>query len=96
MQQLALLSKVSENLASLPLLLPEGLLAITLGAVLLLTAWLPRHQRYWLRPVAFLGLSLAGGSKYGLESQLVGQAARPLFSQLLVLDPLAIFFGLLL
>lgn len=87
---------VLDNLASLPLLLPEGLLASTLVVVLGLAMLLPRYQRYWLRPVAFVGLGLAGYSKYWLSSQLGRGTALPLFNQLLVLDPLAVFFCLLL
>ena len=90
------LSNVIDNLASLPRLLPEELLATTLVLVLVLALLLPRYQRYWLRPVALVGLGLAGYSKYWLSSQLGLRPALPLFNQLLVLDPLAIFFGLLL
>ena len=92
MPQPSLLSSVSDNLAGWPWLLPEGLLVATLVVVLLLAAWLPQHQRYWLRPVVLTGLALAGSSKYWLGTQLMGQSAV-LFGQLLVFDPLALFFS---
>ena len=89
-------SSILDNLASLRWLLPEGLLASTLVVVLGLAMFLPRYQHYWLRPVAFVGVALAGYSKYWLSSQLGQDTALPLFNQLLILDPLAVFFGLLL
>lgn len=88
----ALLSSFLDNLASFPLLLPQGCLVATLGVVLLLASWLPQYQHYWLRPVALAGLALAGGSQYWLGVQLAGRPAVHLCGQLLVLDPLALFF----
>ena len=90
------LQNVLDNLASWPLLLPEVLVATTLGVILVLTFLLPRQQHYWLCPVAFVGTSLAWCSKYWLGSHLELRPALPLFNQLLVLDPLAVFFYLLL
>ncbi len=96
MNHTPVLQSVLDNLASWPLLLPEVLVAATLVVILVLEFLLPRHQRYWLFPVAFVGTSLAWYSKYWLGSQLALHQALPLFNQLLVLDPLAIFFCLLL
>lgn len=90
------LQHVRDNLASWPLLLPEVLIAVAVATVLILAVLLPRYQRYWLFPVAFLGVSLAWCSKYWLGHQLQPHQTLPLFHQLLVLDPLAIFFCLLL
>jgi NADH-quinone oxidoreductase subunit N len=90
------LQNVLDNLASWSLLLPEVLVSSTLGIILVLAFLLPRHQRYWLLPAAFVGTSLAWYSKYWLGSHIELRPALPLFNQLLVLDPLAIFFCLLL
>jgi NADH-quinone oxidoreductase subunit N len=90
------LQNVLDNLASWPILLPEVLLAATLVVILVLEFFLSRYQCYWLFPVAFIGTALAWCSKYWLGSQLAPHGARPLFHQLLVLDPLGIFFCLLL
>jgi NADH-quinone oxidoreductase subunit N len=91
-----ILQSVLDNLASWPLLLPEVLVATTLVVILVLAFFLPQYQYYWLFPVAFVGSSLAWCSKYWLDSQLGLHRTLPLFNQLLVLDPLAIFFCLLL
>lgn len=91
--QPSLLPSIADNLVSFPQLLPEGLLAGTLVIVLTLAIFFPHYS---LRPVAWGGLILAGSSKYWLGSQLGLHESQPLFNQLLVLDPLAIFFGLLL
>lgn len=85
------LQNVLDNLASWPLLLPEVLVAITLGVILVLVFLPPRHQRYWLCPVALVGTTLAWYSKYWLGSHLELRPGLPLFNQLLVLDPLAVF-----
>ncbi|MHA7878052.1 MAG: NADH-quinone oxidoreductase subunit N [Bacteroidota bacterium] len=89
------LKNVIDNLTSCPQLLPEILIVITLGSILVLTILLPQYQRYWLFPVVFLGTLLAWYSKYWLGNHLVLAPAIPLFNDLLVLDPLAIFFCLL-
>jgi NADH-quinone oxidoreductase subunit N len=90
------LQHVRDNLASWPLLLPEVLVATTIVAILMLAVLLPRHQRYWLFPVAFLGVFLSWCSQYWLCSQLKLHQTLPLFNQLLVLDALSIFFCWLL
>ncbi|XWN35229.1 MAG: proton-conducting transporter membrane subunit [Roseivirga sp.] len=96
MNHASVLQSVLDNLASLTLLLPELLIAFTLVAVLVLTLLLSDYQRYWLRPVALLGLSLALYSKYQLSQLPEVHSALLLCNQLLVLDPLALFFCLLL
>jgi NADH-quinone oxidoreductase subunit N len=96
MNSTLVLQSLLDNLASWPLLLPEVLVSSTLGVILVLAFLLPQYQRYWLLPVAFVGTSLAWYSKYWLGSHLALRPALPLFNQLLVLDPLAIFFCLLL
>jgi len=96
MQETLVIQSVLDNLASCPLLLPEILIAVTIGVILVLTGLLPRYQRYWLLPVALLGTIGAWYSTYRLGSYLVIRSTRPLFNQLLTLDPLAVFFCLLL
>ena len=90
------LPSVLDNLASLPLLLPELLLAGTLVAVLVLGLVPLPYQRSWCRGVALVGVVWAGCSKYWVGSQLAGRPALSLFNQLLVLDSLGVFFCLLL
>ncbi|MCU0317874.1 MAG: NADH-quinone oxidoreductase subunit N [Amoebophilaceae bacterium] len=90
------LQHVQDNLASWPLLLPEVLVVIAIVTILVWSILLPRYQHYWLFPVALLGVSLAWCSKYWLGSQLKPHQTLPLFHQLLVLDPLTVFFCLLL
>jgi NADH-quinone oxidoreductase subunit N len=85
-----------DNLASWPMLLPEVLVTTTLVVILVLELFFSRYQCYWLFPVAFIGIALAWCSKYWLGSQLELHRTLPLFNQLLVLDPLGIFFCLLL
>jgi NADH-quinone oxidoreductase subunit N len=96
MNHALVLKSVLDNLASCPLLLPEILVTSTLGVILILAFFLPQYRRYWLYPVAFVGTSLAWCSKYWLGSHLELRPALFLFNQLLVLDPLAVFFCLLL
>ena len=96
MNHAPILQSVLDNLASWPLLLPEVLVTATLVTILVLAFWLPRYKHYWLRPVAFAGTFLAWCSKYWLSNQLEIHRTLPLFNQLLVLDPLAVFFCLLL
>lgn len=96
MDHALVLKSISDNLASLPLLLPEILIVTTLGSVLVLALLLPQYQRYWLYPTALIGVLLAGFKKYWLGSQLTLHPMPPLCNQLLVLDPLAVFFCLLL
>jgi NADH-quinone oxidoreductase subunit N len=96
MNHTLVLQSVLDNLASYPLLLPEILVTSTLGVILILAFLLPQYRRYWLYPVAFVGTSLAWCGKYWLGSHLELRPALLLFNQLLVLDPLAVFFCLLL
>ncbi len=96
MNHTLVLQSVLDNLASCPLLLPEILVATTLGVILILAFLMPRYQHYWLSSVAFLGTSLAWCGKYWLGSHIELRPALLLFNQLLVLDLLAVFFCLLL
>jgi len=96
MDQIPILQSVLDNLASWPKLLPEILVATIIVVILVLAFLWPRYQYYWLFPIAFVGTSLAWCSKYRLGIQLGLHRTLPLFNQLLVLDPLAIFFCLLL
>jgi len=93
---MSVLQSVLNNLASWPLLLPELLVATTIVVILVLTFLIPQYQHYWLFPVAFLGTFLALCNKYWLRSQLSLSGTLFLCNQLLVLDPIAIFFCLLL
>lgn len=96
MRQSTLIHHLSDNLASLPFLLPEGLLAITLMVILVLGGIFPQaHQHNRLRLVALIGLALVGSSKYWLGAQSSGQMLF-LYNQLLVITPLSTFFSLFL
>ena len=82
MTHTAVLQNVLDNLASLPLLLPELIIATTLVTILLLALLWPAYQRYWLQPVVLIGLLLALYSKYQLNQLPEVRAGLPLCNQL--------------
>ncbi len=95
MNQAPVMQSLIDNLASLPLLLPVLIIALTLGVSLVLTALLPQYQYYWLRTTAGAGLVLAWYFTYGLGKQQPTCNVIFLFNHLLVIDPVATYFHLL-
>ena len=94
MLPLSLLTSLSNNLASWPLLLPEGILATTLALLLVPGSFIPQRYRSWLPFITLVSLALAGFSKYRLSTRLASPTF--LFNHLLILDLPGIFFSLLL
>jgi NADH-quinone oxidoreductase subunit N len=79
------------NIASLQYFYPELLLSLGIIAVLLADLFLPQSRKGWLAGIT--GIILAGTLAATLAQYSLGEAA--LFTRMLALDPLAIFFKIL-
>lgn len=90
------LRSVLDNLTTWTWLLPELSIVTTVVVILVLTWLMPKYQRYWLFPATFVGVFFTACGKYWLGQRLDSQHTIALCNQLLVINPLVIFFCWLL
>jgi len=86
---------LASTLADLPYILPEIFIAILLLVVLVLDLCLRQYKTYLLHTLLLAGLLFIFYSTTQVWKNHQSQACLYLFNQLLLLDPLAIFFKLL-